>query len=62
MYSLENLMMVWALFWCNPRGCSTLAMASTSPFLAMSGLGHLLKNFHSSGIAALPETVTGSSL
>jgi len=29
-------------------------MDSSSPFLAASGLGHLLKNFHSRGMAALP--------
>ena len=33
----------------------SLAMASQSPLLAMSGFGHLLKNFHNNGIAAAPE-------
>jgi len=47
-------MIVLARFSCSPRGCSRRDMATGSPVLAVSGLGHLFKNLHSNGIAAEP--------
>lgn len=51
----ENLMMILDLLSCSPRGFIKRAMDSPLAFLAASGCGHLLKNFHSNGIAALPD-------